>query len=98
MCLDSQHQLVLVRLDFIVQRALLQALPQLIPALLVLTVLKAQPLLRFALLATIKNGQVKENAQSVLRVTTVYLVREILVQLVSYVNEALSTLRTYNTS
>ena len=98
MYLDSQHQLVLVRLDSIVQRALLQVLPRLIPALLVLTVLKAQPLLRFALLATIKNGQVKENAQSVLRVTTVYLVRDILVQLVSYVNEALSTLRTYNTS
>ena len=98
MYLDSQHQLVLVRLDSTVQRALLQALPRLIPALLVLTVLKAQPLLRFALLATIKNGQVKENAQSVLRVTTVYLVRDILVQLVSYVNEALSTLRTYNTS
>jgi len=98
MCLDSQHQLVLVRLDSIVQRALLQALRRLIPALMVLTVLKAQPLLRFALLATIKNGQVKENAQSVLRVTTVYLVRENLVQLVSYVSEALSTLRTYSTS
>jgi hypothetical protein len=98
MCLDSQHQLVLVKLDSIVHKVRLQALPWLIPALQVLTVLKAQPLLRFALLATIKNGKVKENALSVLWVTTVCLVRDFPVQMVTYVREGLSTLRTYNTS
>ena len=85
---DSRHQLVLVSPDTIVQWALSQLLQQTMCAAQVLTVRRVLLLLRLVLWATIKNGQVKENAQSVLRATTVYLVRDLSVQLVTYVNEA----------